>query len=79
MVVLTDGYWSHQHTEEQNAAKAKQRGIVIYGIGIGDADEDFLSRISSGRGRKVDLSQLMQTFKEVASSIATEVAAGSLK
>ena len=79
MVVLTDGYWSYQYVEEQNAAKAKQRGIVIYGIGIGDADEDFLSRISSGRGRKVDLSQLMQTFKEVASSIATEVAAGSLK
>ena len=79
MVILTDGYWANQNSEEKEADRAKRDGIIIYAIGIGDADESFLRRISSGKGRKVDLSQLTQTFKEVASSIATEVAAGTLK
>ena len=79
IVVLTDGYWNDQSTEETAADRAKADGIIIYGIGIGDADEAFLSRISSGKGKKVDLSQLSATFKEVASSIATEVVGNSLK
>lgn len=79
MVILTDGYWANQNSEVKEADRAKRDGIIIYAIGIGDADESFLRRISSGKGRKVDLSQLTQTFKEVASSIATEVAAGTLK
>lgn len=79
IVVLTDGYWNDQKTEEIAAERAKQEGIVIYGIGIGSADEAFLQRISSGKGKKVDLSQLTETFKEVASSIATEVVGNSLK
>lgn len=79
IVVLTDGYWNDQRTEEIAAERAKQEGIVIYGIGIGSADEAFLQRISSGKGKKVDLSQLTETFKEVASSIATEVVGNSLK
>lgn len=79
MVILTDGYWVNQTSEEREANRAKRDGIIIYAIGIGDADESFLRRISSGKGRKVDLSQLTQTFKEVASSIATEVAAGTIK
>lgn len=79
MVILTDGYWFNQDSEVRAADKAKADGVIIYGIGIGDADEAFLSRISSGKGKKVDLSQLTATFKEVATSIATEVAGSSLK
>ena len=79
IVVLTDGYWNDQKTEEIAAEKAKQDGVIIYGIGIGGADEKFLQKISSGKGKKVDLSQLTATFKEVASSIATEVVGNSLK
>ena len=79
IVVLTDGYWDDQKTEEIAADKAKSDGIIIYGIGIGGADEKFLSKISSGKGKKVDLSELTTTFKEVASSIATEVVGNSLK
>ncbi len=77
MVVLTDGYWSNQNLEISAAGTAKSDGIIIYGIGIGEADEKFLAAISSGAGKKVDLSQLTTAFKEVASSIATEVAGGS--
>ncbi|MBQ8295332.1 MAG: Hsp70 family protein [Clostridia bacterium] len=77
LVVLTDGYWENQVSEEYAADNAKADGILIYGIGIGDADEAFLDRISSGKGKKVDLSQLTTAFKEVASSIATEVASGN--
>lgn len=79
IVVLTDGYWYDQKIEERAAEQAKRDGVIIYGIGIGDADEVFLQRISSGTGKKVDLSQLTATFKEVASSIATEVVGSSLK
>ena len=79
IVILTDGYWSYQSREEESAKDAKSDGIVIYGIGIGDADESFLSNISTGSGKKVDLSQLTATFKDVASSIATEMGGHSLK
>lgn len=79
IVVLTDGYWAYQTTEEKSAEKAMREGIIIYGIGIGEADENFLRKISSGKGKKVDLSELTTTFKEVASSIATEVIGNTLK
>ena len=79
MVILTDGYWGNQNPEIRAADDAKRDGVVIYAIGIGEADENFLNKISSGKGKKVDLSQLSQTFKEVASSIATEVSTNSLR
>lgn len=79
MVILTDGVWDDQRTEENAADRAKRNNVLIYGIGIADADEAFLDRISSGKGRKVDLSQLTSVFKEVAVSIATETGGSSLK
>ena len=79
MVILTDGYWGKQAPEINAAQKAKNRGVVIYGIGIGEADRAFLDKISSGAGKKVDISQLTSAFKEVASSIATEIASNSLR
>ena len=79
IVILTDGYWYDQPTEEKYAEIAKREGIIIYGIGIGSADESFLNKISSGKGKKVELSQLSATFKEVASSIATEIGGNTLR
>ena len=79
MVILTDGEWFKQSEEIAAAKKAKSRGITIYGIGIGNADASFLNSISSGKGLKVDISKLNETFKEVASSIATEVVGNPLK
>ena len=79
LVVLTDGVWGNQSSETYAADGAKNDGIIIYGIGIGDADQAFLDRISSGRGKKVDLSQLTSVFKEVATSIATEVSTTTLR
>ena len=76
MVVLTDGYWGNQASEILAATAAKDSGVIMYGIGIGEADQAFLNKISSGHGKKVDLSQLTSAFKEVATSIATEVASG---
>ena len=79
LVVLTDGVWTHQNSEVKAADAAKQDGILIYGIGIGGADKEFLDKISSTKGKKVDLSRLTVAFKEVASSIATEIGGASLK
>ena len=73
LIILTDGYWSSQEKEIQNSERAKKAGIRIYAIGIGDARQDFLNKISSGDGIKVDLSDLGSAFNEVASSIATEM------
>jgi len=73
IVVLTDGVWENQDSEKITAQKLKQDGIIIYAIGVGDADEDFLRDIASEKGaRKIDLSRLSQTFVEIAGSIATE-------
>ena len=77
MVILTDGEWFKQADEIASSQSAKSKGIIIYGIGIGDADQAFLDKISSGKGKKVDVSQLTATFKEVASTIATEVGGGN--
>ena len=74
IVVLTDGVWSNQAEEEQAADRLKKDGVIIYAIGFGSANEAFLQRIASEKGaRKVDLNALGSTFKEIASTIATEV------
>jgi molecular chaperone DnaK (HSP70) len=77
-VVLTDGEWNNQSRAIAAADRAKKQGVQIYGIGIADADEEFLRKISSGTSKKIDLSQLKTAFKEVAVSIATETSNGSL-
>ena len=79
IVILTDGVWDDQATEISAATRAKNDKVLIYAIGIADADEAFLNKISSGKGRKVDLSQLTSTFKEVAVSIASETGGSTLK
>ncbi len=74
IVVLTDGIWQDQNTEIRAAQNLKDKGIQIYAVGFGGADEGFLRQIASEKGaRKIDLSKLSSTFKEIASSIATEM------
>ena len=74
IVVLTDGVWEDQNSEIRAATKLKDSGITIYAVGFGGANESFLSQIASEKGaRKIDLSKLSSTFKEIASSIATEI------
>lgn len=74
IIVLTDGAWSYTDEEVVAANKLKDSGITIYAVGIGDANEDFLGKIASNKGaKKIDLSKLSSTFKEIASSIATEI------
>jgi molecular chaperone DnaK (HSP70) len=73
IVLLTDGVWSDQPTEERASERLKADGVTIYAIGFGGADERFLNKIASEKGaRKIDLSKLSQTFVEIAGSIATE-------
>ena len=74
VVVLTDGVWLHQDTEISASRCVKEDGIIIYAVGVGSADREFLEKIASeGGARKVDLSKLTDTFKDIASSIATEM------
>jgi molecular chaperone DnaK (HSP70) len=73
IVVLTDGVWNDQRTEERASERLKADGVTIYAIGFGGADERFLNKIASEKGaHKIDLSKLSQTFVEIAGSIATE-------
>ena len=73
IVLLTDGVWSDQPTEERASERLKADGVTIYAVGFGGADERFLNKIASEKGaRKIDLSKLSQTFVEIADSIATE-------
>ena len=79
IVVLTDGCWSNASTEEAAAQRLKRDGFIVYAIGFGSANESFLNNIASEKGaRKIDLSKLQSTFKEIASTIATEVSSGGL-
>ena len=73
--MLTDGQWCYQAKEEKTCAELKKNpDYLIYGIGIGGADLNFLNRISTNSGKMVDLSKLTEAFVEVADSIAKEVA-----
>lgn len=73
MVILTDGRWKYQFYEWISASIAKSKGIYIFAIGFGEADEKFLRRISSkGFGQKVDLTQLKKAFSEVTNKINSE-------
>ncbi len=79
LIIFTDGCWLHPDTEIKNATEAKKLGIQIYAIGFGTANEDFLNRISTSGGFKIDLSELSKTFEKVASSIASEISLNTLR
>lgn len=79
LIILTDGCWVHPQAEIRNATEAKKLGIQIYAIGFGDADEDFLNKISTSGGFKIDLSELSKAFDKVASSIASEISSNTIR
>ena len=72
IVVLTDGEWSYKDAEVSAATRIKANGTTIYAIGIGGANKDFLDRLASKKGAKVELNELSSTFGEIARTIATE-------
>lgn len=80
LIVLTDGEWFCNHELAiANASRAKESGVTIYAIGFGEADYNFLRKIASPDGaKKIDLSQLLETFNEIAGAIATESSNTSL-
>lgn len=74
IVILTDGCWVHSTPHIDQANDLKRDEVVIYAIGVADADYDFLAKIASnGLAKKIDLSELADTFGEIAGSIATEM------
>lgn len=74
IVVLTDGVWGNSSSHIRHANDLKRKGITIYAIGVGDADQSFLDSIASkGLAKKIDLSELSSAFGEIAGSIATEI------
>ena len=74
IVLLTDGSWTHQSSEVKHAQSLKAKGVKIYAVGIGEADYNFLSQVASdGGASKIDLSQLCDTFTQIASNIATQL------
>ena len=73
IIVLTDGEWGSQTEEIKSADSLKSKGAIIYAIGIGDADYQFLAKIASNGGaQKIDLRNLSSTFRDIATSIATQ-------
>ena len=78
LIVLTDGEWFCDQSQAiQNADCIKRQGVKVYAVGFGEADYSFLQKIASPDGaKKIDLSKLMETFKEIAGAIATESSSG---
>jgi hypothetical protein len=72
IVVLTDGEWGRKDAEIRAAQTIKANGTTIYAVGVADANKDFLDKLASKKGAKVELKDLGSTFKAIASSIATE-------
>lgn len=74
IICLTDGVWMTQNAAIQSTDALKKDGVTIYAIGFGSADEEFLRKIASdgSMAKKIDLSKLTTTFREIASGIATE-------
>ena len=79
LIVLTDGEWFRKDDAIRSSDVLKGNGVTIYAVGVGEADYKFLERIASpGGAKKIDIRQLVETFKEIADTIATEAsAAGS--
>lgn len=78
IVLLTDGEWSGQWKAIFTSDKCKAAGIDIIGIGIGDADEKFLRRISS-ISVMTDLDNLVGSFSTIAQELTQSGNADKLK
>ena len=78
IVLLTDGEWSDKLKAIWTSSKCKDAGIDIIGIGIGNADEKFLKRIST-ISVMTDLDKLVESFSTIAQELTQSGNADSLK
>ena len=72
MVVLTDGYPDAPESAVESAKTAREQGIEIVAIGMGDADLDYLRRIASSEQGSIfaHAGELVKTFGHIARVIA---------
>lgn len=81
IVILTDGYSQYPEYDKISADAARDRGIKIFTIGMGMADEDTLIEIASKTGgryyRVSSQSELIESFNDIATNIKEVVAENS--
>lgn len=72
IIILTDGSWFNAGAAVSEAQRCNDMGIDTIGIGIGEADEKFLKRISSIQDLSglTDLSHLSESFSKIARAIS---------
>jgi molecular chaperone DnaK (HSP70) len=72
IVILTDGYPDAPESAVAQAIAARQQGIEIVAIGMGDADRDYLRRLASTEEGSIfaDRGELIRTFGHIAKVIA---------
>jgi Mg-chelatase subunit ChlD len=72
IVVLTDGYPDAPESAVERAQAAREQGIEIVAIGMGDADLDYLRRIASTEQGSIfaHSGELVKTFGHIARVIA---------
>lgn len=73
VVILTDGDWSGEDAAVRDAHSAWNMDIQTIGVGIGEANEAFLRKISSMKDLSglSELSQLSANFSKIARVIST--------
>ncbi len=77
IIVLTDGEWyGNAENALQTSKKCLQHDIQIIAVGIGEADYSFLRQISTipADALKVDVSNLRQSFGNIAQNIGSNSA-----
>lgn len=72
VVILTDGYPDSTQSAIDQARLARESGIEIVAIGIGDADRDYLRQLASTEEGSIfaKSGELVQTFGHIARMIA---------
>lgn len=73
MIILTDGVWSYPQDAIRYADKCKSEGITIIAIGFGEADWDFLRRISTSaeNAHFISVDEIVSSFSTIAQEIST--------
>jgi Mg-chelatase subunit ChlD len=72
IVILTDGYPDAPESAIEQALAAREQGIEIVAIGMGDADRDYLRRLASSDQASIfaGSGELVRTFGHIARVIA---------
>ena len=73
LLILTDGCWCDADKAIQDAESLKDDGVTIIGIGIADADLEFLKKISTSDSYAglFDFSELGTAFSSIGRSISS--------